>query len=282
MNGCSCKSHKFCSLVLGLGSLVFGFAKTKIPRPKTLFIKNPLASISLGAVGEECDYSFPWSKSFRDFVRRRSSGARRPTAEKPLEFRNPFERIANLFVVHHHDLVCERRVVNLGDEIPLSDAFDLLWSRRFASVNRSFGLYQNTKRFRVLFFHGPRNTAERTRRSRADHDGVNPAVHLLDNFARCGQFMKTRVRIILKLLRHTAAFDGARQLATAIDRAFHACLVRNVFNLTAERFDQFHFLLRESARDAENNTVTTRNSHQREPDACVSGGWLDDRRAGLE
>ena len=69
---------------------------------------------------------------------------------------------------------------------------------------------------------------------------------------------------------------------TTIDRALHSGFVRHVFDLAAERFDQLHFLDRKAARDAENNTVTARNSHQREADSGVSGGRLDDGRARFE
>src|SRR5262245_39231198 len=94
--------------------------------------------------------------------------------------------------------------------------------------------------------------------------------------------MKTRVRIILKLLRHETAVDRFRELVTTIDRALHARLVRDVFELAAESFDQLHFLDCETARDAENNTVATRHSHECQPDACISCSRLDDGRAGFE
>src|SRR6185369_14844682 len=94
--------------------------------------------------------------------------------------------------------------------------------------------------------------------------------------------MKTRVRIILKLLGHKAAFDTRRQFLATIDSPLHSRLVRYVFNLTAERFDQLHFLDREAVWDAENNTVTARNSYEREPDSGVSGRWLDDRGARFQ
>src|ERR1043165_1977936 len=69
---------------------------------------------------------------------------------------------------------------------------------------------------------------------------------------------------------------------TAIDRALHTSLVRDVFELAAESLNQLHLLFGETARDAEDNTVATRNSHECEPDACISGGRLDDGGAGLE
>src|ERR1051326_880676 len=94
--------------------------------------------------------------------------------------------------------------------------------------------------------------------------------------------MKTRVRIILKLLRHEAAFDRAREFAATLDRALHACFVRHVFDLAAERFDELHFLDRKTFWDAENNTVAPRNSHEGETDSGVAGGGLDDGGAGFE
>src|SRR6185295_17507451 len=94
--------------------------------------------------------------------------------------------------------------------------------------------------------------------------------------------MKTWVRIILKLLWHEATVDLAAEFVATVDRALHAGLVRHVFNLAAESFDQSHFFNRETFWDAENNTITTRDSHQRETDSGIAGGRLDDGRAGLE
>src|SRR5215217_2116439 len=258
MNGCSCKSHI------------------------QLLIKNSLAAISLSAVRKNRDNAFARAKSFRNFVRRGGSGARRPAAEQSFQFRNLLQRRANFVVLDHHDLVGESRVKDLWNKIALADAFDFLWSRWSAAVNRSFRFYKNTKHVGIVFSNRTRDAAKRARSSRANHDGVDVAVHLFDDLARCREFMKTRVRIILKLLRHETAVDRVRELVTTVDRALNSRLVGDVFDLTAEGFDQLHLLDCVASRDAENNTVAARNSHECEADAGVAGGRLDYRGAGFE
>src|SRR3954452_19163937 len=133
-----------------------------------------------------------------------------------------------------------------------------------------------------MFSQGTRDTAERARSAGTDHHGVNLAVHLFDDLARGRKFMKTRVRIILKLLWDETAVNRACELVTAIDRALHSHFVRHVFELAAESFDQPHLLFGKATRDAEDNTVATRNSHECEPNARVSSCRLDDSGAGLE
>src|SRR5215210_5852460 len=113
MNGCSCKSHI------------------------QLLVKNSLAAISLGAIRKNRDDAFARAKSFRNFIRRSGSSARRPAAEQPFQFGNLLQRRANLVVLNHHDLVSESGVEDPRNKIALADAFDFLWSRRSAAVNRS-------------------------------------------------------------------------------------------------------------------------------------------------
>src|SRR4051812_22165588 len=186
MNGCGCKSHI------------------------QLLVKNSLAAISLGAVWKNCDDAFARAKSFRNFIRRSGSSARRPAAEQSLESGNLLQRVANFFVLDHQDLVCQRGVEDLRNKIALADAFNFLWSRRAAAVNRTFRFHEHTKHVAIVFPQRTRDPAERARSSGADYHGVDLAVHLFNDLARCREFMKTRVRIILKLLRDETAVDRCR------------------------------------------------------------------------
>src|SRR5262249_22756388 len=68
----------------------------------------------------------------------------------------------------------------------------------------------------------------------------------------------------------------------AVYCALHSRLVRNVFDLTTESFDQLHLFDCKAARDAENNTITARHSYESKTDAGVAGGGVDDRRARVK
>src|SRR6185295_9775518 len=103
-----------------------------------LLVKNSLAAISLGAVRKNRDDAFARAKSFRNFIRRGGGSARRPAAEQSFQFGNVLQRRANLVVLDHQDLVCQRGIEDLRNKIALADAFNFLWSRWFAAVNRSF------------------------------------------------------------------------------------------------------------------------------------------------
>src|ERR1041385_2037042 len=89
----------------------------------SLLVKNSLATISLGAVRKNRDDAFATAKSFRNLIRRSSSSARRPAAEQSFNFGNLLQRRANLIVLDHQDLVRQRGVEDLRDEIALADAF---------------------------------------------------------------------------------------------------------------------------------------------------------------
>src|ERR1051325_413152 len=149
-----------------------------VAKPILLLIKNSLAAISFRAVRKNGGYSFSRAETFGDLVRRSSCGAGRPAAEKPFKPRDLLECCANFVVLDHQDLIRQRRIVNLWNKVALSDAFNLLWSWWFAAINRSFRFHQHTQHVPIKFPHRSRDTAEGARRSRADHDCINLAVHL--------------------------------------------------------------------------------------------------------
>src|SRR3712207_2864839 len=95
-----------------------------------LLIKNSLTAISLGAVRKNCHYAFATAQAFGNLVRRDGCGAGRPAAEQPFKFGHLLQRRANLVVLNHHDFVGKRSIKDLRNKILLSDALDLLWSRR--------------------------------------------------------------------------------------------------------------------------------------------------------
>src|SRR5215213_3280324 len=246
-----------------------------------LLIKNTLAAITFRAVGENCDYAFSRTQTLGDFVRRSGGSASGPATQQSFEFRNLLQRRANFVILNHHDLVGERRIKDLRNKVALADAFNLLWSRRSAAVNGAFRFDQNAEHVAILFSHCSRDAAKSSRRSCPDHDRIDLAAKLFNDLARRGLFMKTRVRIILKWLRHKAAVDRSGKFVATINGALHSGFMRNVFNLTAESFDELHFLFRKASRDAENNTIATRHSHESETDSGIAGSGFDDRRAGL-
>src|SRR6185436_15754786 len=109
-----------------------------------LLVKNFLVAISLGAVRKNRDDAFARAKSFRNFIRRGGGSARRPATEQSFQFRHLLQRRANIIILDHQDLVGQRGVEDLWNEIALADAFNLLWTRRIAAVNRSFRLHEHT------------------------------------------------------------------------------------------------------------------------------------------
>src|SRR6266536_1554770 len=54
--------------------------------------------------------------------------------------------------------------------------------------------------------------------------------------------MKTWVRLVLKLLRNKTTLDFSRQLVSPSNCSGHARILRNIFDLSAERLHQLHFL----------------------------------------
>src|SRR5215212_658965 len=175
-----------------------------VANPILLLIKNSLAAIALRTIRENGDDTFPGAEPFGNLVRRRGRRTRRPATKEPFKPGDLLQCGTNFIVLDHHDLIGQRRIVNLGNKITLANAFNLLWSRWSTTINRSFRLDQDTKHVAVMLPDCPRDTAKRARCSCADHDRIYLPVHLLDNFARRRKFMKTRVRIILKLLGHKA------------------------------------------------------------------------------
>src|SRR6185369_14419163 len=127
----------------------------------SLLVKNSLAAISLGAIRKNRDDAFARAKSFGNFIRRGSSSARRPAAEQSFQFGDLLQCRANVLVLDHQDLIRQRGVEDLRNKITLADAFNLLWSRRVAAVNRSFRFHEDTKHVAIVFSHGTRDTAER-------------------------------------------------------------------------------------------------------------------------
>jgi hypothetical protein len=84
------------------------------------------------------------------------------------------------------------------------------------------------------------------------------------------------------LLWDETAVDVRAEFVRTLDRALHPRFAGHVLDLAAEHFNELHLLFRETARDAENNTVTACDSHEREADAGVSRRRLDDRAAGFQ
>src|SRR6185437_7839790 len=132
--------------------------------------------------------------------------------------------------------------VDLRNKIALADALNLLWSSGLAAVNRTFRFDEYAKHVAIVLAQRTRDAAQRTGSAGANHDGIDLAVHLFNDLARGREFMKTRVRIILKLLRDETAVDGGREFVAAVNRALHSRFVRDVFKLAAERFNQLHLL----------------------------------------
>src|SRR6266567_6643173 len=87
--------------------------------------------------------------------------------------------------------------------------------------------------------------------------------------------MKTWVRLVLKLLRNKTTLDFSRQLVSPSNCSGHARILRNIFDLSAERLHQLHFLHGISMRHAENNTITASGADQRQSYSCVAGSWLN-------
>src|SRR6185369_14228718 len=119
----------------------------------TSLVKDSLAAITFCAVRKNRDDALSRTEPFGDLVRGVRSGPRRPAAEQTFESCNLLQRRANLVVLDHHDLIRQRSVKDRRNEIALADAFNFLWSRWSAAVNRSFGLDQYAKHFAILFSH---------------------------------------------------------------------------------------------------------------------------------
>src|ERR1043165_5220922 len=218
----------FCTLYFVLRYLVPpGSSKNQVQRTKhyVLIVKYPLTAITLSAVGKNCDHAFPWAQAFGNLVCRGGSGAGRPASKKTFKPRDLFQRRADFVVLDHHDLIREGTIEDLRNKVALSDAFNLLWSRRVAAVNRTFRLDEDAEYVRVVLPHRTCDAAERSRCPGSDHDRVNRGVYLFNDLACRRQFMKARVSIILKLLRHKAAVDGVRKFVATVDSALHAGFV---------------------------------------------------------
>src|SRR5688572_24221512 len=94
--------------------------------------------------------------------------------------------------------------------------------------------------------------------------------------------MKARVSSILKLLRDEAISRLTGELPAPGNGSLHSCFVSHILNLTAERFNQFHFLDCEPLGNAEDNTIASRDSHKRQSNTGVTGGRFNDCCARLE
>ena len=86
---------------------------------------------------------------------------------------------------------------------------------------------------------------------------------------------------IRELLRDVGVLDRLRQLLRFRDRAFHPVVLRREDDFAAERFHHFALFRGEVFGDAEDDAIAHARAGQREGDAGVAGGRLDDRAAFL-
>src|SRR5882724_10538303 len=94
--------------------------------------------------------------------------------------------------------------------------------------------------------------------------------------------MKTRVRLILKLLRDETAFNISCQLPRTLDRTLHSSFVRHIFKLATQHFDEFHFFCCKTVRYAEDNAIASCDANQCQPNPRVSGRGFDNGCPGTQ
>ena len=155
-------------------------------------------------------------------------------------------------------------------------------SRFAAFQNRALRLDDIAADIRIALAQILRDAGECTARSRAGDVCVNASFHLLPDFRRGRFVVCVRVERIRELLRDVRIRDVARQLFRARDRAFHPGVFRRQLDATAERFHHFPLFRREVFGNAEDDFVSHARTGEREADAGITCGRLDDRAARFE
>src|ERR1051326_579233 len=131
----------------------------------------------------------------------------------------------------------------------------------------------------VLLAQEARRAGERAAGAAAADEGVDAAVHLLPDLRRRRLVMRLAVVDVLELLRHVRALDPARELLGLGNGAAHAGVLRREHDLAAEGFHDLALLGGEMLGDAEDHAIAHAHAGEREADAGVARGRLDDRAA---
>src|SRR5437588_2388017 len=245
-------------------------------------VKNPLAHVTLRAVGEERDDALARAESCGHFPRRGGGGAGRAAAEDALRARQFAHRGEGFGVRDGDDLVRRLRVEVRRDELALADAFEAVEAGRAAAEYGAFGLDERAVNFGVDPLDGTRDARERACGAAPQDDRVNAPVRLLDDLLRGRLLVEAWVGGVLELLWDEAAGRLRRQFARAAHRALHPLLPRDVLDPPAQRLHDLHLLARVAFGHTQNHAVAARDPDERQTDPGVPGGRLDDGRAGSE
>src|SRR5581483_3119264 len=158
-----------------------------------------------------------------------------------------------------------------------ADAFDFVRTGLAAFEYRSLRLDDDAVNGRQSLAQKFRDARECPAGSRAGDERIDAAVHLLENLRPGRLVMRFGVVDVDELLRDVRVRNLLRQLLGAFDRALHAVVFRRELHFAAEGAHDFAFLDREVFGNAQNHAITHAHADEREADAGVARGRLDDR-----
>jgi hypothetical protein len=194
----------------------------------------------------------------------------------------PRDHVECGIVVDANDVRGERHVQHRRDERRRTDAFHFVRTRFAAFQDRALRLDDEALHVRQALAQIARDAGERAAGARARNPRVDAAVHLLEDLRAGGLVVRFAVVGIRELLRHIRAFDRRRKLLGLGDGRLHAAVLRREDDFAAEGFHHFAFFGGEVLGHAEDHAIALLHAREREADAGVARGRLDDRAAGLQ
>src|SRR5215218_8968992 len=156
-------------------------ASSSYHSPFTIYhslVKDSLAHVTFGAVGEERDDALARAEAFGDSPGRGGGRAGRAAAEDAFGARQLPHGGESLRVRDGDDLVGRVAVEVRRDELTLADAFEAVGAGLPAPQYRAFGLDEHAEDLRVDLLDGVRDARERAGRAAAQNQSVNLSARL--------------------------------------------------------------------------------------------------------
>ena len=223
--------------------------------------------------------------------RRRQQRARGGAGEHALGAQQ-FARGGEALGVGNREGLGDQREIGIRRHEVLADAFDRPASRLRHSAgldigrkHRALGIGEDHRGLGRRLPHEPADAGQRAAGADADHDGVDVAVHLAQDFRAGRRLVRPRIGRIGELVDEDRAGRAAR------DRLGHVLIVVGMAladvrargdDLGAHGLGVQHLLPRHLVGHDQQRAIALAAAHQGEPEPGIAGRRLDDRAAGLE